>query len=138
MRLREIFNDPILLEAVCLWDEHRRTPNNHSESLSQHENSEAFQEAIRELNALDWLESPDLSDDEEEELSISYLQNSFSIQPGPLPIEGYTLLSIIGKGSFGEVWKAVGPGGFPLALKIISMQDGLDLVEVRALELLGK
>ena len=135
MRLREIFKDPILLEAVCLWDERRRTSNNPSESFTQHENSEAFQEAIRELNALDWLESPELSDGEEEELSISYLQNSFSIQPGPSPIEGYTLLSIIGKGSFGEVWKAVGPGGFPLALKIIPMQDGLDLVEIRALEL---
>ena len=88
MRLREIFNDPALLEAVCLWDEHRRTSNNPPESLSQQENSKAFHEAINELNALDWLESPDLSDDEEEELSISYLQNSFSIQPGPYPIEG--------------------------------------------------
>ena len=35
---------------------------------------------------------------------------------------GYYLLSRLGGGSFGEVWNARAPGGFPAAVKVIQRQ----------------
>lgn len=42
------------------------------------------------------------------------------VVPGELKeIAGYQLIERIGVGGFGEVWRAVGPGGFPKAVKIL-------------------
>lgn len=38
---------------------------------------------------------------------------------GGTEIAGYLLQSRIGMGGFGEVWRAIGPGGFPKAVKIL-------------------
>lgn len=41
------------------------------------------------------------------------------IQPGYEPIEGYILEKRIGQGGFGEVWRAVAPGGLKKAVKFV-------------------
>lgn len=50
-------------------------------------------------------------------------------------VSQYKLIQPLGQGGFGEVWKAEGPGGMPVALKVVPLNLGLDSKEVRALEL---
>jgi serine/threonine-protein kinase len=44
-------------------------------------------------------------------------------EAGAEPVPGFRLLSRIGGGGSGEVWKAAGPGGFLVALKLIPLGD---------------
>ncbi len=44
---------------------------------------------------------------------------AFTPQEGAEPISGYQLLSPLGSGGFGEVWKCTAPGGLTKALKIV-------------------
>ncbi len=53
---------------------------------------------------------------------------------GDHPIEGYVLVSRLGQGGFGEVWRATGPGGFDVALKFVRIGGRLGDSELRALE----
>src|SRR5262245_59241968 len=55
---------------------------------------------------------------------------------GAEPVPGYRLVTRMGKGGAGEVWKARGPGGFPVALKFIDLEDGEAGAELRSLGLL--
>ncbi len=58
------------------------------------------------------------------------------LQPGAEPVPGYVLMQSVGRGGFGEVWKAQGPGGFPVALKFIPLAENSTAVELRALEIM--
>ena len=50
---------------------------------------------------------------------ISDEKSHNTMSPGVTEIAGYRMLERIGMGAFGEVWRAVGPGGFPKAVKIL-------------------
>jgi tetratricopeptide (TPR) repeat protein len=59
-----------------------------------------------------------------------------AISAGVRPLPEYELISLLGRGGFGEVWKATGPGGFEVALKFIRLGEQAGRIELRSLELM--
>ncbi len=58
-------------------------------------------------------------------------------RPGVEAVPGYKLIELLGRGGFGEVWRAQGPGGVVLAVKIIDkVDDKAGRKEFRALKLI--
>src|SRR3954471_13491248 len=62
--------------------------------------------------------------------------DSFVLAPGVRPLPEYELVQMLGRGGFGEVWRASGPGGFDVALKFIALGGQAGRVEMRSLELM--
>ena len=52
---------------------------------------------------------------------------------GSQPVPNYTLEKRLGEGTFGEVWRAVGPGGVPVALKLIALTRATGARELRSI-----
>ncbi len=57
---------------------------------------------------------------------------------GDEPVPGYRLVQFLGRGQFGEVWRAESPGGTQAALKLIDLGRASGLKELRGIELLKK
>jgi serine/threonine protein kinase len=58
------------------------------------------------------------------------------LAPGSRPIADFELMERLGRGGFGEVWKARGPGGFCVALKFVRLGERPGTIELRSLELI--
>src|SRR5262249_47027675 len=56
-------------------------------------------------------------------------------QDGDKPLPGYQLVKFLGRGGFGQVWKARAPGGTEVALKLIDLQGHQGIKEFRAIRL---
>ena len=54
--------------------------------------------------------------------------------PGDMPVSGYRLIEPMGRGNFGEVWRASAPGGMEVALKIINLSGREGAKEFEALQ----
>jgi serine/threonine protein kinase len=63
---------------------------------------------------------------------------SRSYNVGEEPIPGFRLQKPLGRGGFGEVWKATAPGGTEVALKIISLENKAGFKEFRAIRTVKK
>ncbi len=61
---------------------------------------------------------------------------SDELQPGAEPVPGYRLVARLGSGSYGEVWKALAPGEFAVALKFVSLSTDASSTELRGLEII--
>lgn len=58
-------------------------------------------------------------------LKTQLVDKDQSVAPEPVQLAGYTLEGRLGTGGYGEVWRAIGPGGLPKAVKILFGQmDG--------------
>ena len=126
-----------LEEALFSWEEQRLFQKEiplESLLLSYPALNKNLPRAIEELQEMDWLLYPD-----SEPIGDGFSDNETvvpsTITKGESPIPGYQLIKKKGKGSFGEVWEAQGPGDVSLAMKIIPMSNGLDLIEIRSLKL---
>jgi hypothetical protein len=62
--------------------------------------------------------------------------NAAMWRPGVRLVPGYQLEAYLGRGSYGEVWRAAGPGG-PAAIKIVWGKDGEIERELHALKILS-
>jgi serine/threonine protein kinase len=56
--------------------------------------------------------------------------------PGDEVVPGYPLIGMLGRGGFGEVWKARAPGGLHVALKFVPLAGESGAIELRALEII--
>lgn len=59
-------------------------------------------------------------------------------EPGAEPVPGYRLIRFLGKGAFGEVWEASGPGETRVALKFIKLEGKEGPKEFRAIRMMQR
>jgi serine/threonine protein kinase len=88
-------------------------------------------QAIRSVDNL-------LFDSRSQTSSTIQLPATSSLRAQEEPVPGYILQARLGSGGFGQVWKAIGPGGFEVALKFVPRGGSAFSSESRALDLIRK
>jgi WD40 repeat protein len=140
-----MFLDPRLEDLLLEWEERREQGREAAaEELCRHcpELLNDLKRHIEALKAMDWLLGPELMEEPTagptlaEDTPDNRPPGSVDPAVGAEPVPGYQLLTRLGKGGCGEVWKAIGPGGFHLALKLVPLGGKADPAELRALELI--
>jgi tetratricopeptide (TPR) repeat protein/serine/threonine protein kinase len=67
-------------------------------------------------------------------ISVVPPRTALMLRKGDEPIPGYRLSHFMGRGAFGEVWRAGAPGGTSAALKFIDLNGKQGLKEYRAIQ----
>src|SRR5579884_1342663 len=130
---RAAMSDERLEECLDRWEELRQQGKDLDAAELCSDCPELVEEVQRHLAALRslaWLEDDTASIVDEPPCCV----DAVALQPGSEPIPGYRLVRLLGRGGFGSVWRATGPGGFDVALKFVPLGEGAGNVELRALE----
>ncbi len=68
-------------------------------------------------------------------MNSSMMERGAPAAPGAEPVPGIRLVRRIGAGGSGEVWRADGAGGFPVAVKIILLSGARSAAHLRGLDI---
>ncbi|MFL5341119.1 MAG: WD40 repeat domain-containing serine/threonine protein kinase [Gemmataceae bacterium] len=134
--------ETLITDLLRLWERHRHEGRDMSpEQLCEQSPGllDDLRYRIRLLESMDRRFVPPQSPTIQQPLDVTRMSRSpgtSMLQAGYEPLPGYRLIDGLGRGGFGEVWRAAAPGGFTIALKFVVLGGRAGPAESRALELI--